>query len=374
MGRLVTFQDICTNKLAKAIGKMTKKYIALAYGTGSKMLYMYLQNTEKNPFKYCITSLPSTDQPSRLRLFYRYCKRLFRKERRNWINETISKELPIVDCNFLKKEDGQSIVIVIFTVSNEELRECSSRLNKMDFRYKEDFIFYSDFLFNKFCCKFYKAMGWYPDIDIYKYALSFNLNSVKPVHTTILGNLTFLELLKKAEHLEGDIAEVGAYEGGNVLCALNFMSSNGLSHGRKYYVFDSFEGFPELGKYDPTKMHKKGEYVPNKSLQEIYDSFRMFSEAKVIKGFVPDSFKQIPENSKFSLVFYDCDLYRPAVDTFEYFWNKIVDGGYLIIHDYMCPPGEFEGVRRATDEFFQRSDMSVFFESTMAIIKKHNRD
>lgn len=319
---------------------MEKKFIAWS---ANKILYLYLLNTDRNPFSYCVDSFAKEDK---------------------------IKNLPILGPHALEKEDRDSVCVVIFAVSNSAMREISAQLNNMGFCYGGNYVFFSDFFLDSFREKFMRLMGWYPDINIYKYALSFNLNSLKPIHTSVLGTLTFLECLKKTKELDGDIAEIGAFECGNVLCALNFASANGFEN-KTFYAFDSFEGFADLSKHDPIA-RKKGDYSPQTSLQEIYDSLEMFPEARIIKGFVPETFREIPHDSSFSLVFYDADLYQPALDTFEFFWDRIVDGGYLIVHDYEYEPGGFMGVRKATEDFFSGRGIPIssFFENTMGIIKK----
>ena len=71
-------------------------------------------------------------------------------------------------------------------------------------------------------------------------------------------------------------------------------------------------------------------------------------------------------------LFYDCDFYLPALDTFDYFWDRIVPGGYLLIHDYEAEEGGYAGVKKATDEFFgpRKIKFPSFYENTMAVIRK----
>ena len=139
--------------------------------------------------------------------------------------------------------------------------------------------------------------------------------------------------------IRGDVAEVGAFEGGNVLLALQ---SAVWPRDRKYYMLDSFEGFPHLSAADPGDFGR-GDYRPERALEELLIPFNLYPEAKVIKGFVPDTFARLPD-SQYALVFYDCDLYQPALDTFEYFWKRMVPGGIVLVHDYFAQPGGFAGV------------------------------
>ena len=92
----------------------------------------------------------------------------------------------------------------------------------------------------------------------------------------------------------------------------------------------------------------------------------------IIPGFVPHTFSQIPHDQRFSVVFYDCDLYQPALDTYAFFWDRIEEGGMLIIHDNIATENGWAGVRKATEEFFNPKGIRFFdlWETTMSVILK----
>ena len=312
----------------------------IAWGT-SKLLKMYLVENGDDKFSYCID---------------------------DFSNASDIYGLPVKKSDSLSQEKKGSFQIVIFAVSNKSLQEITLKLNGMGLSYKKDFIYYSDFFYDDFVRKAENYLNFKLTPKIYRFALSFSLNSQTLIHTTILGTWLFLELLNYLNDIKGQIAEVGAFQGGNALCSLNFMTK---LNSKQFYIFDSFVGFPELSKNDPLNF-KKGDYDIKTTFNEIVSTFSVFPEARVIKGFVPETFSKIPKKEKFSLVFYDCDLYQPALDTFEFFWQRIVKGGYLIIHDYETEVGGFAGVKKATNQFFadKKVKLSSFFENTMAVIKK----
>src|SRR3989344_867796 len=283
----------------------------IAWGA-SKLLKMHLERSGKAEFACCID---------------------------NFSTELEVCGIPIVRTESLKGEKPGSFHVVIFAVSNKSIQEISAELNRMGFSYSRDFTYYSDFFYKDFVRKAKESLGFELDPSIYRYALSYTLSSSVLIHTTILGTWLFLEMLKRTEKLDGSIAEVGAFEGGNALCSLNF--SSGMKQ-KNFYILDSFEGFPELSEHDP-KGFGKGAYRTETPFQGITDRFAVYPQAKVIKGFVPLSFSKIPANERFSLVFYDCDLYQPGLDTFAFFWDKIVPGGYLLIHDYETEKGGLTG-------------------------------
>jgi hypothetical protein len=52
------------------------------------------------------------------------------------------------------------------------------------------------------------------------------------------------------------------------------------------------------------------------------------------------------------------DLYKPTLQSLEFFWPKLVAGGVVVCDDYgftTCP-----GARRAMDEFFTERRAGIF--------------
>jgi len=316
----------------------------IAWGD-SKFLRMYLERIDCKRFKYCIDSNPRSKDICGVK---------------------------VVDSTILDSFERGTFRVVIFAASSGALQSISKELGRKGLVDGIDYVTYSDFFLESFSQKILEATGKKFDPSLYQYVRSFNLNSVKPVHTSVLGNYFFLESLRLTSEVPGSIVEVGAFEGGNALCALSYCLAQ-KGERRKYYIIDSFEGFPDLNEKDPAKF-KKGDYKTSSSFQEITNSFKSFTNVEILKGFVPDIFAALPEEEKYSLVFYDCDLYEPALDTFEYFWSRLSPGGVILIHDHETEVGGFTGVKEATSQFFVEKHVSVYpiWESTMAIVKKQN--
>jgi O-methyltransferase len=139
---------------------------------------------------------------------------------------------------------------------------------------------------------------------------------------------------------------------------------------RSYFIFDSFSGFPPMTPHDP--LHLQQAFDINYRENSVINSISLFDQAIVIPGFVPETFKRIPREQQFSFVFYDCDLYQPALDTYHFFWDRIQPGGVLIIHDNLATDSGWTGVRKATEEFFAPRNIRFidFWETTMSIVLK----
>ena len=141
-----------------------------------------------------------------------------------------------------------------------------------------------------------------------------------------LGRVTvILNALVATRHLDGHIAEVGVYKGG----VAYYLSK--LSHGKKVYLFDTFEGIPMKSEND---RHEIGDFSDT-SLEEVEKYFVNEENTFLTKGIFPDSAKGIiDECCKFSLVHLDADQYESTLNSLNYFYDKMVVGGVIICDDY----------------------------------------
>ena len=77
-------------------------------------------------------------------------------------------------------------------------------------------------------------------------------------------------------------------------------------------------------------------------------------QCQIVKGFFPESAKDI--NDKFVLVSLDADLYEPIYNGLEFFYPKLVSGGYILIHDFNNDA--YPGSRRAVEEFCKKYNIN----------------
>lgn len=142
-----------------------------------------------------------------------------------------------------------------------------------------------------------------------------------------------------ANGIEGDMAEVGVYEGtSGVLIAKNT--------SKPVYLFDTFEGMPE----DEDGFSKGSYSFP---FDEAKNVFSPYPNARLIKGRVEDTAVQVADK-KFSLVNIDCDLSKSILFCLEFFWPRITSGGCIMVHDMSN-----ERVWKCVTSFFDnRQDIS----------------
>ena len=148
---------------------------------------------------------------------------------------------------------------------------------------------------------------------------------------------------KLANSLEGDIAEVGVYKGGSA----EIIASN-KNENKNLYLFDTFEGMPEVDeKFD--NVHKKKDFN-NTSYSSVCTGLSRYKNVSIYKGIFPDDHSDKIKNNKFSLVHIDVDIYKSYIDCLNFFYPRMVDGGIIALDDYYAPT--CKGAKLAIDEFF----------------------
>ncbi len=180
---------------------------------------------------------------------------------------------------------------------------------------------------------------------------------------------TLYESTKLAAKLDGDFAEVGVYKGGSARLVASQLA------GKKVYLFDTFEGLPS-----DTQNMLKDEPSAGWLSDTTIDLVRSFvlksgieeNNLYLFKGYFPDdTLKQLPSNTKFSIVHLDTDRYKSTIDGLNVFYNRLVSGGRIIVHDYYCLGTP--GVRIAVNEFLESRKIGHLFftvaESQCVLIK-----
>jgi hypothetical protein len=190
--------------------------------------------------------------------------------------------------------------------------------------------------------KRYIAQGGSPDEDGYhKFTYGNGQNNAGDLSRYYLFRLIFDQLEK--EYVKGDVVELGVYKGNTAFLLAQFARrSNGTA-----YLLDTFEGFAtqDLNGLDASQPAQ----FADTSLEEVK---LLVGEQNVvfIKGYFPESANHLPDNAKFKIVHIDCDLASPYLAALNYFYPRIVCGGFLIMHDYSNL--YWDGAERTIDEFF----------------------
>jgi len=134
----------------------------------------------------------------------------------------------------------------------------------------------------------------------------------------------------KVMGLEGDFVECGVNRGGLSRTVIHYVDFNSL--GKKFYLLDTFQGLDE--KYI-SKEEKKLNINPG-VYEECYDAvketFKPFN-VQIIKGSVPETLDEV-KSQKVCYLSIDMNCVEPEIAAAEFFWDKLVSGGIMILDDY----------------------------------------
>ena len=127
----------------------------------------------------------------------------------------------------------------------------------------------------------------------------------------------------------GAVAELGVFQG-------DFAKYiNKKFPERKFYLFDTFEGFDEEQLLNLDSEKEKDFYrvrFGDTSIQRVLDKMCTPDNCVVKKGYFPESLEGLEE--EFAFVSLDADLKEPIYEGLKYFYPRLVKGGYIFVHDY----------------------------------------
>ena len=167
-------------------------------------------------------------------------------------------------------------------------------------------------------------------------------------------------MIKKFNKTNYSFVECGVAKGGS-LAMMKFASGK----NNKIIGFDSFEGMPNItnedidsyNKDDPTywvgKLNENGIIGVYNTLNKL--NLNM-DNITLVKGFFQDTL-QIQENidniGEIAVLRLDGDWYDSTRICLEKLYDKVIEGGIIIIDDY----GHFIGAKKATDEFIEKNNI-----------------
>ena len=175
------------------------------------------------------------------------------------------------------------------------------------------------------------------------------------------------------EKVEGDFAEVGVYKGGSA--KMIYQSVHGQ---RAIHLFDTFEGVPQ-SQVSERDYHTKNFVYEDEgakglmsggvfaaSEEEVAELFRGKENVTLYKGIFPDTSVAV-EDKTFAFVYLDADLYEPTKAGLNFFYEKLSQGGIIVVDDY----GHLNGVTQAVKEFAEEKEVKAVQSAFMqCVIRK----
>lgn len=168
-----------------------------------------------------------------------------------------------------------------------------------------------------------------------------------------------LQLCDKFKDVEGSIVECGVWKGGMIAGVSEF-----LNQDRHYYLFDSFEGLPDVKEVDGIAAKKWQEdtaspyYFDNCSADQKFaeEAMQLAGAEKfsIIKGWFEDTLSSNKPN-KIAILRLDGDWYSSTMTCLTNLYDQVTKGGIIILDDYYA----WEGCSKAVHDFFSERELSV---------------
>lgn len=160
-----------------------------------------------------------------------------------------------------------------------------------------------------------------------------------------------------AKKIEGDFVECGTNTGIDSLAICEYIDIN--KSKKNFWLFDTFEGAcsDQLSEEELTAgrlVESEANYFPCFDLTK--ENFKSFPNVKLVKGKVPESLSNV-EIEKIAYLALDMNIAYPERAALEYFWNKIVPGGIILIGCYGWAP--YRAVKNMIDEFAVNNNFEV---------------
>lgn len=186
---------------------------------------------------------------------------------------------------------------------------------------------------------------------------------VKPFYSQLSAPrlVNLYQLIQKIRDLkiEGDIVECGVWNGGSAAVLGKALKDCSLDNLKCLWLFDSFEGLPFPSLRDE-KVYKKVYYKglcrgSRKNVEMIFKKVGVcLKRIRIVEGWLEET---LPNNSvgKISLLHIDTDWYDSVRIALEYFYHKVVEGGFIVIDDYRT----LEGCRNAVNDFLKEKKISA---------------
>ncbi|HVX49085.1 MAG TPA: TylF/MycF/NovP-related O-methyltransferase [Chitinophagaceae bacterium] len=158
--------------------------------------------------------------------------------------------------------------------------------------------------------------------------------------------LSTLEMVSsqiKEQNIPGSIAEVGVFRGDFAKFINQYFPD------RTFYLFDTFEGFDDrdIATEKNNAFSEGDQDFSNTSVEIVLKKMPNPGVCLPKKGYFPETAKDI--NDRFVFVSLDTDLFAPIYEGLNFFYPRLVKGGYIFVHDFNNDA--YKGARKAVEQF-----------------------
>ena len=144
--------------------------------------------------------------------------------------------------------------------------------------------------------------------------------------------LIIFDLIKQTSKVKGDVIELGIHRGNTSLLIKKILDIFKIK--KNLYLLDHFKGLIHYNKKDTKLSEKlKDKYVGKRKQIEQFIKFFNFKNIKIIDKDATTLKLSFFHKKKFSLAYFDMDLYLPTLRALEAIDKSISVGGYIVFDE-----------------------------------------
>ena len=150
--------------------------------------------------------------------------------------------------------------------------------------------------------------------------------------TNLFKTLTIFDLVKQTASVKGDIIELGIHKGNTSLLFKKILDIFKIK--KKLYLLDHFKGLIHYGKQDTQHSRIfKGQFVGKKKQIRSFIDFFKFKNIEIIDKDATTLESGFFKNKRFSLAYFDMDLYLPTLKGLQAIDKNMSKGSFIVFDE-----------------------------------------
>jgi O-methyltransferase len=160
---------------------------------------------------------------------------------------------------------------------------------------------------------------------------------------------------KQVKELPGDFVECGVNRGGLSRTIINYIDFKSLN--KKFILMDTFNGLDDEFVSETEKNHglNNESFGYSECYVDVKKTFEEFN-TDIIRGAIPATLEKA-KTDNICFISIDMNCVAPEIAAAEYFWDKIVKGGIVLLDDYGWP-NHIEQ-KHAFDDFAKKKGIQI---------------
>lgn len=194
-----------------------------------------------------------------------------------------------------------------------------------------------------------REIGRFPGRDIHKSGFNHSMMGRKR-----LDSLHHCLDHVRTNDIPGDFMECGVWRGGGCIFMAGYARAHGMD-GRRVLVADSFEGLPKPSHDMDAKLDLSKDLFPELAVSQetVAENFSLYGllddTVLFLKGWFRDTLPKAPVD-QIAVLRLDGDLYESTMDALTALYDKVSEGGVVIIDDF----GAIQVCEQAVRDFFEQ--------------------